>query len=737
MSEYEYNQGDKEVLMKVRSLIRDEICLVAGGWEPLMYLRRDSSGNNLEEMFLKQHSDESFRKMADDGINLFITHYHKGFGWEVIQEELKDVQRQIETLHKLNMLAGTYFRIDNVLGETFFLEMPEAREWLVKPRDGSNNATILNRYFRHRVCRNVPAYRDYVKKVINYALKEIHADVMHLDGFHGALEKEECVCEFCNARFKSFLKKRWSGCHHEAESRFGFPDISGIEIPGLGGGNRNEASASIITDPVYQEYIRFRCEDWAEWHAYISGIMAEVKPDAVLSTNCGVFSWQNTAAQMGIYFPFLKTRNTLIFIEDGHYPGVRENGVIAHRVRDLKISSSLGLRCVAFSHQYSVPYFRRVVSESMVFNSGIMGHVNTDGDVNARVAPGPMECAELTALVKWRQDNNDLFDNTESASRIAVLRNFESMTYDCFAPMRHTMLVEETLLRNHLHFDIVFNEQIDSLRQRGISTLVIASQTCISDGIAAKIAKFRHDGGSLLVTGQSGARNEFAVVRKDNILVKALALDEAISLLARTTKTSYDEKETVAMAKFENVFSDNGSTKGMSNQWPSEAFHADGVAYIPEVISSVSKENWYPKWQFDITKGWACYGINGECSPESRLAKEYAFTNWRLPINAGQIVDNVNYLLKPVIRINAPDTVFINHLRQPEKSRELIFFLNYSNESSVLAASVFIEEDIFSSAEFRSLEIVHGIKLYDDKLYGIHHQLPEFQTLGVLVLTYK
>lgn len=717
--------------------IRDEICLAAGGWEPLMYLRRDSSGNDLEDNFRRQHSDDSFRKMAGAGINLFITHYHKGFGWKVIQEELKDVRRQVETLHKLKMLAGTYFRIDNVMGETFFQEIPEAREWLVKARDGSGNATILNRYFRHRVCRNVPAYREYVKKVITYALKELQVDVMHLDGFHGALEREECVCGFCNGRFHEFLKRRWNGKPAEAERRFGFPDISGIDIPGLGAGNRSEVSATRITDPVYQEYIRYRCEDWAEWHSFISGIMAEADPNAVLSTNCGVFSWQNTAAQMGIYFPLLKTENTVILIEDGHYPGVREEGVIAHRVRDFKFSSSLGARCIAFSHQYSVPYLRRVVSESMVFNSGVMGHVNTDGDVNARVTPGPMERAELASLVKWRRENNDLFEKTESAARIAVLRNFESMTYDCFAPMRHTMLVEETLLRNHIHFDIVFNEQLDSLRQRGIATLVIASQTCISDEIAAKIAKFRHDGGKLLITGQSGARDGFAVVRHENILVKTLGLEQAISAIGQAKASPQEEKETVSMAKFETAFSDNKSVKDGSSRWPSTAFHGNRVVYIPEVISSVAKEIWYPKWQYDISKGWACYSIAEDCEPSARCAKEYAFVNWRLPVNAGQIVDSLRHLSPPRILINGPDTVFINHVRQPVQSRDLIFLLNYANESSVLAASVFLAEDLFASAEFRTLDPVQESYDLSGQLHGRHLVLPEFQTLGVLRLTHK
>ena len=186
------------------SNIRDKIYLVAGGWEPLMYLRRDRPGNSREDDYLRQHSEESFQQMADDGINLFITHYHKGFGWKVIQNELKDVKRHINSLHTKQMLAGVYFRIDNVLGETFFLEMPEARKWLVKPRDGSCHATILNRYFRHRVCRNVPAYREYVKKVIGYALEELKPMLCILTGFTVPWKGKNVHAAFATLDFVSF-----------------------------------------------------------------------------------------------------------------------------------------------------------------------------------------------------------------------------------------------------------------------------------------------------------------------------------------------------------------------------------------------------------------------------------------------------------------------------------------------------------------------------------------------------
>ena len=102
-------------------------CAVYGGWEPPMYLRRDRGEYDLETDFHEQHTDDAFRLIADAGITLYITHYHKGHGWQIIQDEIKDIRRQVQTLHRLGIQAGLYVRIDNIMGETFFLEMPAAR----------------------------------------------------------------------------------------------------------------------------------------------------------------------------------------------------------------------------------------------------------------------------------------------------------------------------------------------------------------------------------------------------------------------------------------------------------------------------------------------------------------------------------------------------------------------------------------------------------------------------------
>jgi len=696
-----------------------------------MYLRRDGS-RDCEEDFVRQHSDESLRRIAGLGVGLFITHYYKGHGWEIIQDELADVKRQVETLHGAGARAGVYLRVDNVMGETFFLERPEARGWLVVAQDG-RNPTILNRYYRQRVCRNVPAYREHIASVIRHALTDIGADLVHLDGFHGSSEREECRCGHCQARFQRFLAGRWADRPEEAKRRFGFGRVDGITIPPVGTGNLSESTASFITDPVYQEYVRFRCEDWAEWYGFIQDVVQRANPEAAISLNCGVFSWQNTTAQSGVYLPLLKPRNTYVFIEDGHFAGVREGGVVAHRIRDYKVAGALGLRCIAYCHQHSAPFVKRAMAESLAFNSGSLGHVNTPGDVNAGRQGGEAEQEAVAEMVQWRRANADLYRDAEPAAEVGVLRGYESMAYDCYDAWRHTMLVEETLIRNQIPFDPVFDEQLDGLLGSRIRLLVLAGQSCLSERTIDAVRAFLGRGGCALVTGRTGARGADAKPLRENQLLRALRLPAFKGKAAPGACAGLD-----ARARFESTFADGAAFEAMKS-WPDRAAVFEQVmgsgrlVYLPEVVPSVQQEVWRPQWRFNPAAG--NFDIVGEVSDPLRPhPKEYAFINWRLPVNQGQIVDAIRWLYDAPFVVDAPDSVAVEWRAQSDQGRELLHFVNYANADPLLAVSVWVRAGRYVWAEFRGLDPAPTCASLEAPGAGGFLRLPLFRTCGVLVL---
>ena len=724
---------NKKISGHFPSWLDESPCAVYGGWEPLMYLRRDRGETDWEEPFLRQHSDEGIRLMARGGVDIFITHYHKGHGWKIISGELRDIKRQVRTMKRAGIVPGVYFRVDNIFGETFFLERPEANDWLVVNDEGKHPC-ILNRPFRLRVCRNVPAYREYVRKVPLYAVREIGAKIISLDGFTGLSERDECRCGHCRGRFRKFLRKRWQNKKKEAERFFGFSRVDGIEIPPVAGGNRSEATASVITDPVYQEYIRFRCEDWAEWHRFVMSAVLAADDQVVVSLNCGVFSWQNTVAQSGVHLPWLNPKNTMVFIEDGHFPWVHQGGVISHRIRDYKIASVLGLKCIAYCHEHNIPYLKRAVCESLAFNNGVVGHISHDMDVDRVFEKSPLP-ETRKSIIAWRKKNGRLWRNLTSASEIGVLRGYESMAFDCYHSWRHTMLLEETLIRKQLPFDPVFDGQLDELLGTRLKLLVLAGQSCLSDAVIEKIASFVAAGGSLLVTGQTGGRTTWATWRRENALVRALALP-AESLAAAGVAGS---AETASRDRFETLATDRDRTPATAS-WPARPAFFErvlgkgSVAYIPDIVPAVEEEVWYPNWSVNQEHGY--FDINGNIAdPRQRTHKEYPFVNWRLPVNAGQITDAIRRLYRaaPFI-IDAPDTTAVNWLKKTDAPEEILHFLNYANDGVVAGASLFLLANRYRRACFHVMDPEECVVDLSPQLPAGRIRLPGFLTYGILVL---
>ena len=258
------------------------------------------------------------------------------------------------------------------------------------------------------------------------------------------------------------------------------------------------------------------------------------------------------------------------------------------------------------------------------------------------------------------------------------------------------MLIEETLIRNQIPFDPVFNEQLDALLADRIKVLVLGGQSCVSDPVLSRISDFVAAGGGLLVTGNSGGRTTWAVARAQNASLQRL------ELIGTRSRSAADEGVT-NHANFEAVASDTGE-QGMSSTWPPTAVNVDQVlgagkvAYIPGIIPSVKEEVWYPQWRKNVEHGY--YDIRGNASdPQFRDHKEYPFVNWRLPVSAGHILDAIRWLYQAPFIVDAPDTTVVNWLRQEDKQRDLLHFLNYANDRPVSAASVFMLTDQYTDAD--------------------------------------
>ncbi len=99
--------------------------MLVGNWEPF---RRHAGSAAVDEeaIYAREHRPETLRRLCALGVNLLITHFHKGFGLAAEREEIAGAAALVREAHALGLHVGAHVRFDAVAYETYLDEVPEA-----------------------------------------------------------------------------------------------------------------------------------------------------------------------------------------------------------------------------------------------------------------------------------------------------------------------------------------------------------------------------------------------------------------------------------------------------------------------------------------------------------------------------------------------------------------------------------------------------------------------------------
>ena len=111
--------------------------------------------------------------------------------------------------------------------------------------------------FRYIPCFANQQYLDYLKKVVRYALIEVKTDFIHFDNFGLTAEPYSCHCNHCKDGFRNHLRTKYAP--QQRKERLGFDNVDYVNPPLWNSQNRPE-QLDIISDPVFQEWIDYRCQ---------------------------------------------------------------------------------------------------------------------------------------------------------------------------------------------------------------------------------------------------------------------------------------------------------------------------------------------------------------------------------------------------------------------------------------------------------------------------------------------
>ena len=614
------------------SWLSEEPLIIVGNWDTAHIFRVRKGGNPVwhKDDYVREHTEEAVQKLKEMGVTMAVIHFYKGFGLEAEKEQLEDSKSLAALCHKHGIRVGVY--VGSTVGfETFLLEKPEAEEWFIPESLGRPMRYGGTQTFRKRVYFMHPGYIEYVKKVLRVAIEELEVDLIHFDNTSLRARRETFFHPLAKEHFKNYLKEKFSP--EELKERLGFSDVTYVEPPVF------DAPISTINDPLFQEWTGFRCQQLTDFYAEMARYIRELNPEVAVENNPHAGgSGVNTMWEQGIDYPRLLANTDIVWTEEGNEAEVTEDDRLLSKIRTYKQATLLGNKIFTYTSDSLIQ-----MAEAMTFNRQCLGMVGgmlsgyelseereTYGFDDPYSWGGSYPGFGLTQkkqdYIDFYHENFDHYKDVATASDVAVLHTYATMAFNNDRPYQSVYLFEESLIRNHVPFDIVFDQHLADLSKYRV--LVLADQECLSESQLEQIRAFVAGGGGLVATEHTSLYTEIRQRRKD------FGLSELFQAKPSLWPARASEPEPAPVGKLLRRQAGKGR-----------------VVYIPEIIPAIEKP--------------------------SRVSMTSEF--WKLPLNAQELVDAVKWAGGGSILLDtdAPSTTALEVLEQEKNSSLLLHMINY------------------------------------------------------------
>jgi len=474
--------------------------------EPLDFLmRRGDHFDDEADRYQKMCDPDNLKRMAAAGIRYGRIYFYKGFGMEYERADMEQAKRTAAIMHQLGMKVDVYVG-GTMFTETLYQELPEARNW--EQRDQYNQPVPYGlQTFRHYACPNEPAYRDYLKKILKYAVEEVHADQISFDNIMLQPEPESCRCPRCIQAFHDFLRQRYP-TPEAVRRRFGLPNVDWIQ-PNEWATPTQPDGIAVLNDPVLQEWVRFRCESLANYandlHDYVKSLNPNV---SVLLNIKGVYSF-NRYWVNAVYHPLFANRIDVMSFDTSGYDARIDShtGALVSQIRSYKVARRLKASC----EEPLQDDLRCAMDMAFDYETPVTG------------SPGvPFTTHVSTPTLEFYRAYLDrYYRDTENVADVAVLHTWPSMAYSISDTYVPTTLMEQVLIQHKVPFDILFDEDMDQIDR--YQEIILPGQECVGDAQVQKLLEFVRSGGTLVLTGNTADYNQWRERRHTNPLLPARA----------------------------------------------------------------------------------------------------------------------------------------------------------------------------------------------------------------------
>lgn len=605
-----------------------ESLLTVGAWEPLFHRRRcGSTWVDDEAFYAYEHSEQFVKEILRIGGNLLITAFDKNYR---IDDHEYPLKKQLAALcRKHGLRLATYIRDDQIYAEVFADVLK--REDVLGARADGRVLTYGSQEWRKSVCFHKPETMAMMKASIRRAVCDLKVDAVFFDGFEvgGAETHDTCRCETCRRDFTEFLRVRYADNPDICRRRFGHTCFETIEPPGMFA--LPAMPTGRVTNPVWQEWISFRCTWTARFARIISEFIYELDPEVAIIANNAVQVKENLPLLMGNDLVALGESVDVLINESGYHPRITSEGCILQHAREYKMTHAVG--CLGWTHVDTygkdARQLRIEMGHAAAFNRGRvseLGHAfSCYGDFRRLFDVKKNFAAWLARY--WRN-----YQGLEEVADFVVWRERKAMAFAEPLAFATAMRMEQLLIEDRLPFTVA----LDSLPLT-TPVAVLPALACLDDKCCAQVIQFVRNGGGALIIGETSAHDGWGR-RRSNYGLQAI-LPSGVRI--------------PGLVFAQHIANVNVAVESGASETPENAdftYYRIGkgrVVYAPSIVDPASQPD-----QFN-----ADHTVNFSLD----------VTNWRPPQNADAVRRALAWLAqnRRTMSVEAPRGVIANYYYQP------------------------------------------------------------------------
>ena len=445
---------------------RDEGFTFIGDWAGPMYAARRGWPISVDDGGIKAMDvdpETLARDAAELGCNCVVLSCHLDLSVATPQDPLELVRCKIEQAHKHGLRAGVYLRADYIVLEAANDEERKLGKFCQRDQRGLVPTWNRDCDYKKKLCYHNPEVLQHFKDRLHFAIKELGADFIHIDGydFGGMEANDACRCDKCKEDFRGYLRGKYGHEPQKAIERFGHAGLDWIEPPTT---YPTVTAPDAVRCPVWQEWIKFRCWFSAKIGQEIATQVQALNPEVAIEVNVGVPTQENFALLFGQDLPTMGRFTEGIWSEDGYWPDMTEDGTVITRIRQMKMVEACGNHFIAYvtsSRPQDERQARQSAAHMAAFNRGALGCVGFAG-----IMAGGMEYQRnfdaKRDVAQWIRGHREFYRATTPFSELAVWRSQCGLACAPRLSYAAFMQTEQLLIEDRMPFRIVFDEWLEN-----------------------------------------------------------------------------------------------------------------------------------------------------------------------------------------------------------------------------------------------------------------------------------